>query len=345
MMLMLSKWSAIFYISCLPVATNLVVKAVAMASKVACFWVETLDASDFVLDMIGRGYRLPFAEYPSQCFLKNNRSALQHSDFVTEAIIKLVSNGCIVEHDVCPFCVNPLTVAEGKKLRLVIDLRHINNCFVKPRFKYEDLRSLSQVLDEGHWVFTWDLKSGYHHVDICLDHQKYLGFAWPFSGVVRYFTFAVLPFGLGSACFCFTKLMRPLVRRWRSMGLNSFIYLDDGFGSRPDKCSATAASLIQREELSSSGLCCNEEKSHWTPMQIGEWLGFMIHTISMSFRIPDYLQQNTTSTCKIYNNLLATDNLITYQTCDTTYLQNNTITIFLLKAISNKIKHAYLKQA
>ena len=110
------------------------------------FWVQTLDASDFVFDMIRRGYRLPFAEYPSQCFLKNNGSALQHSDFVTEAIIELLSNGCIAEHDVPPFCVNPLTVAEGKKLRLVIDLRHVNNCLVKPRFKYEDLRSLSQAL-------------------------------------------------------------------------------------------------------------------------------------------------------------------------------------------------------
>lgn len=77
------------------------------------FWVETLDASDFVLDMIRRGYRLPFAEYPSQCFLKNNRSALQHPGFVAEAIIELLSNGCIVEHDVPPFCVNPLTVEEG----------------------------------------------------------------------------------------------------------------------------------------------------------------------------------------------------------------------------------------
>ena len=96
--------------------------------------VETLAASDFVLDMIRRGYRLPFAEYPSECFLKNNRSALQHPDFVAEAIIGLLSNGCIVEHDVPPFCVNPLTVAEEKKLRLVIDLRHVNNCLVKPRF-------------------------------------------------------------------------------------------------------------------------------------------------------------------------------------------------------------------
>ena len=92
------------------------------------FWVEALDASDFVLDMIRRGYRLPFAHYPSQCFLRNNRSALQHPEFVAEAITELLGNGCIIEYVVPPFCVNPLTVAEGKKLRLVIDLRNVNNC-------------------------------------------------------------------------------------------------------------------------------------------------------------------------------------------------------------------------
>ena len=71
------------------------------------------------------------------------------------------------------------------------------------------------------------------------------------------------------------------------MGHTSFIYLDDSFGSQPDKCSATAANLIQRKKLSSSGLLCNEEKSHCTPMQISEWLGFVIDSISLSFRIPE----------------------------------------------------------
>ena len=65
-------------------------------------------------------------------------------------------------------------VAEGKKLRLVIDLRHVYFRLVSFKFKYEDLRSLSQVLQEGHWFFTWDLKSGNHHVDIFPEHQKYL---------------------------------------------------------------------------------------------------------------------------------------------------------------------------
>ena len=43
----------------------------------------------------------------------------------------------------------------------------------------------------------------------------------------------------------------------------------------------------QRKELDSSGLLVNEEKSHWVPMQVGEWLGFVINTISMTFQIPE----------------------------------------------------------
>ena len=251
------------------------------------FWASTLDAPQFTLDTILHGYRIPFASYPAPCFLSNNLSALRHPDFVVCAISELLDNGCIAEHSEPPFCVNPFTVVEGKKLRLAIDLRHINCHLVRFKFKYEDVHSLSLVLQKGHWFFTWDLKSGYHHVDISPDHQKYLGFAWPFNGVLRYFTFSVLPFGLSSACFCFTKLLRPLVKRWRSMGHNSFVYLDDGFGSEPDRTSAVAAAFIQRKELDSSGLLVNEEKSHWDPMQVGEWLGFVINTISMTFQIPE----------------------------------------------------------
>ena len=117
---------------------------------------------------------------------------------------------CIVKHRV-PFCVNPLSVVKRNKFRLFIDLRHVNNFLVRFKFRYEDLPSLSQILEEGHWVFTWDLRSGYHHVDICVEHQTYLGFSWRFNGVPRYFTFAVLPFGLSSACFCFTKFVVTLI--------------------------------------------------------------------------------------------------------------------------------------
>ena len=124
-------------------------------------------------------------------------------------------------------------------------------------------------------------------MDICVEHQTYLGFSWRFNGVPRYFTFAVLPFCLSSACFCFAKLLRHLVKGWRSMNHGSFVYLDHGFGSQPDQCSAAVAAVIQKRELNSSGSLVNEDKSFWDPMQVGEWLGFVINTIAMTSQIPE----------------------------------------------------------
>ena len=74
-------------------------------------------------------------------------------------------------------------------------------------------------------------------------HQKFSGFSWLFSGKVRFFTFRVLPFGLNSACFCFMKLLRPLVKRRRSMDHCYFLYLDDGISRLPGRVSAFAETV------------------------------------------------------------------------------------------------------
>ena len=88
----------------------------------------------------------------------------------------------------------PLSVVEGKKKRLVLDLRHINKFPFIPKFHYEDVSSLSQVFAKDDWFFNWDLKSGYHHVNIYKPHQQYLGFSWVIDGVQPFFVFRVLPF-------------------------------------------------------------------------------------------------------------------------------------------------------
>jgi len=150
------------------------------------------------------GFLLPVIQ------LTSNLSPLRHPDFVVHAISKLLGNDCITEHSEPPFYVNPLTAAECKRPGLVIDLRHVDFHLVRFKFKYEELRSLSRVLQEGHWFFTWYLKSGYHHVDISPDHQKYLGFAWLFNGVLSYFTFVVLPRFSISSAFLFYHINAPI---------------------------------------------------------------------------------------------------------------------------------------
>ena len=184
-----------------------------------------------------------------------------------------------------PHCVNPVTVAKGKKLRLVVDLRHVNKHVCKQTFCYEDLKSLSQLFGEKYWFFKWDLKSGYHHVNIYPPHRQFLGFSWTFSSHKCYFVFIVL-FSLTSVCHCFTKLLHPLIKRWRSMSHASFVYLDDGIFGHSEHVDAVAASLMQKKDLTLAGFVRNDEKCHLQPMQVGEWLGLIINTVNFHFEIP-----------------------------------------------------------
>jgi len=86
---------------------------------------------------------------------------------------------------------------------------------LKDKFKYEDLRKAMQMLELGDYVFTFDLKSGYHHVDINQQHWDYLGSSWGEGETQQYYVFCVLTFGLATACYVFSKLLRPLVKYWR----------------------------------------------------------------------------------------------------------------------------------
>ena len=65
------------------------------------------------------------------------------------------------------------------------------------------------------FMYKFNIKQGYHHIDIKLEHQKYLDFAWEINGKVCYFVFTILSFGLTSAPFIFTKTLRELVKHWR----------------------------------------------------------------------------------------------------------------------------------
>ena len=252
------------------------------------FWDQELQASLFVLAMVKHGYTLPFKERPPPFFAKNNASSRRNSKFVEESINELLSDGLVKEVPEKPYCCNPLTVAEGKKLRLVLDLRHVNEYIFSPKFKYEDLRTLANMFDKNFYFSTFDIKSGYHHVDITEEDQKYLGFSWIFpNGKTRYFQFTVLPFGLGSACYAFTKLMRPFVKKWRSIGSRSIIYLDDGISGALGHSKALFYSRLSKSDLENAGFIINDIKSMWDPVRIGEWLGFIVNTEKMEFSVPE----------------------------------------------------------
>ena len=240
-----------------------------------------IDAPGFILSVIRDGYKIPFIVFPPPKVSPNNGSALKEREFVSEAICNLISNKCLEVLDHPPAIVNPLSVSiqsSGKK-RLILDLRHVNLYIFKQKFKCEDLSVALKVMSKGYYLFKFDLKSGYHHVEIFPDHRKYLAFAWDFGdGVLKYFQFAVLPFGLSSAPFLFTKLLKPVVTSWRCKGIPMVIFLDDGLGGGANSIQAKINSLTVNADLLKFGFVINENKSLWEPVQNIIWLGTVLDT-------------------------------------------------------------------
>ena len=168
----------------------------------------------------------------------------------------------------------------------MLNLRVLNQYLRKDHFKYEDLRTAMLMLSRGDYLFKFDLKSGYHHLDVFEPHQCYLGFAWDLHGEQSYFVFTVLPFGLSSACYAFTKLLRPLVGYWRGQGMRVVLYLDDGIVAAEGLDKANQASGRVRQDLASAGFIANEQKSQWNPVQQLVWLGFELNMQEEQLLIP-----------------------------------------------------------
>ena len=98
------------------------------------------------------------------------------------------------------------------------------------------------------------------------DHRKYFAFSWDFGkGHTRYFQLTVLPFGLSSAPFIFTKLLKPLETHWRSQGIPRAIFFDDGVGAGSSLEAAKINSSFVRADLSRYEFEINQEKSKWEP--------------------------------------------------------------------------------
>ena len=247
------------------------------------YW-RSIGAPQFVLNIINDGYKIPFITTPPPCKFRNNASARKESDFVTEAVLGLLHDNRVEELDAAPEIINPLSVSvqnTGKK-RLILDLRHINIHVFKQNFnECEGLHTIKDIFLRNCFVFSFDhlVKSGYHHVDIFVEHRKYLAFSWDFgTGHARYFQFTVLPFGLSSAPFIFTKLLRPLETHWRSHGIPIAIFFADGIGAGGTSKNVWANSAKVQSDLVQCGFLVNPEKSDWEPKTRFWWIGYTIDT-------------------------------------------------------------------
>ena len=150
-------------------------------------------------------------------------------------------------------------------------------------FKVETLLHIMALVIPGCFMAVLDLKDAYLVVPIAGIHVKFLEFMW--QG--KTYMYVVLPFGLSSAPRKFTKLLKPILAMLRRQGIIIVMYIDDGWvkGSDYNECYQSVKSSL--ELLAKLGFIIHPEKSHPTPAQAVEILGFFVNSITMQITIPE----------------------------------------------------------
>ena len=105
----------------------------------------------------------------------------------------------------------------------VINLKALNHFVMAPNFKIELMKTVKCLIQKDDWLTKLDLKNAYLSVPVNPCYQKYFKFHW----LEQLWQFTVLPFGLNSAPYIFTKLMEPVVATLRRLGIRMSLYLND----------------------------------------------------------------------------------------------------------------------
>ena len=174
------------------------------------------------------------------------------------------------------------------------------------KFNYECLPTLSKMFEKEFCFIIFDLESG---SAIILISTHNFGNFWVFlltlnfhntadsktkaanrsSGTQGSNAISFSKFCLSAkACCLFTKMLKPFVGRWRSQGVASIVYIDDGIAGCSSKQQASEAShSIQSDLIRNAGWKADNQKSCWEPLQIGEWLGIIVNTIQAICIVPE----------------------------------------------------------
>ena len=89
--------------------------------------------------------------------------------------------------------------------------------------------------------------------------------------------FSVLPFGLSTACYVFTKVLRPLVKHWRPQGIKTIIHIDDGIVGAESETQCAKCRDVVLDDVKHAGFyLLSLNKCHSNPQKVGAWLGVII---------------------------------------------------------------------
>lgn len=248
--------------------------------------------NDFSVINSVNGYKIPFTKKVVQNNIPPEPELSPHEHAACHSVItELIRKGAI----------SPCKLCEGQFLssyflreksngenRFILNLKKLNKFIEAPHFKLEDIRTALKLVTRKCYMATIDLKDSYFLVPIHKKYKKYLRFQ--FEG--KLYEFNVLPFGLSTAPYAFTKLLKPVAQKLRSRGFMSVIYIDDilMIARNEKECKKNVQST--QRLLESLGFVINKEKSQLIPGQKCKFLGFILDAEDFSIYLTDKKRDN-----------------------------------------------------
>ena len=252
-----------------------------VAGKLFCqadSWLSKLELSSHVKRWVLDGYSEYLHTLPSAIWKQNSPSCQKHAGFVSQEVQALLA--CQAVEDVTSVqqdpaqvaAVLPLLVAEShtRKNRVCWNGRAVNACMDPPSFKLEHAPKAAAMMRPGDFMFTVDMKSGYHQIPLKPSFRRFCCFQW--EG--RVYRWKVLPFGLSSAPRAYTKISRCMVAYWRAQGIRVSNYIDDFifFAASMEEALQLRDQVLR--DMAMFGWHISLSKSCLTPAQRVLYLGF-----------------------------------------------------------------------
>ena len=145
----------------------------------------------------------------------------------------------------------------------------------------EGVSVMKGMVRKGDYFTKIDLQDAYLTIPIHSDDRKFLQFMWEGS----LFQFSCLCFGLSSAPWTFTKILKPVVALLRRRGIRIVIYLDDFLILNQTKEGAERDFLCVVDVLEKCGFLINWEKSVGVAAQEREFLGLLVNSKELSIAL------------------------------------------------------------
>lgn len=246
----------------------------------------TITSDKWVLETI-QGYRIVFDNPPYQ---KKPPNKISFNDYekilIDNEVENMLKDGAITPtvHESNEFISNIFLVPKPNgEFRPIINLRSLNEFVHYQKFKQETFPFVLELVQPNDFFTSLDLKKAYWSIPIDKQYFKYLKFEWR----NKLYNFVCLCFGLSSAPYCFTKVLKPVYAFFRKMGIRCSYYIDDSINMHGEKEICRTNMDMMSKKLESLGFLINDEKSVKIPTQRITYFGYIIDSVLFMVFLPE----------------------------------------------------------